>query len=532
MAEDARNEVRCGAQAVGTVYLVGAGPGDPGLITVRGLRVLRRADTVVYDSLAPASLLDEAPDARRVFVGKRGTRPGMAQDQINERLAAEALSGRCVVRLKGGDPFVFGRGAEEASYLAERGVPFEVVPGVTAGIAGPAYAGIPVTHRDYASSLALVTGHRKRDADSGRDAGAVPRIPAADTIVLYMTVRRLPHVVARILDQGLSPHTPVAIVQWATTPQQRTVTGQLSNIVARSAGIEAPAVLVVGEVVRLRERLQWFERRPLVGRTILVTRPAGGRDDLSREFAELGASVLRFPAVRIENVEDRAPLDRAIEALCTYDHVVLTSVNGVDRLFARLRDHGKDARALHRATVCAIGRVTAEALAQHGIRADLVPEEYDSGSLARAILTAGEVRGKRMLLVRSALASRALGEELERAGALCTEVALYRVAPARRMPAHVRGALAAGQVDMVTLTSASIARAFVGVVGEESAGELSRAGRLASIGPVTTRALGEMGLRAAAEATEHTASGLAAAVLNRLAGKWEGHDERPHQPDA
>jgi len=330
----------------GVVFLVGAGPGDPGLITLKGLEALRAADVVVYDALANPRLLREArPDAEMIGVGKRGGCHTMKQEEINALLVAKGLEGKRVCRLKGGDPFVFGRGGEEALALVDAGVAFEVVPGVTSGIAAPAYAGIPVTHRDATSSLAFITGHE----DPTKQASALAWDKLATgigTLVVYMGVKNLPHIVERLTSNGRSPATPAAVVQWGTVARQRTVLGTLADIVHRAAGMEAPAILVVGEVAALRDKLQWFETRPLFGRRIVVTRSRAQASDLAEQLEALGAEVIEMPAITIEPPADWAPLDTAIAALATFDWVVFTSVNGVDGFFARLDAAGKDSRAL------------------------------------------------------------------------------------------------------------------------------------------------------------------------------------------
>ncbi|HWP34573.1 MAG TPA: uroporphyrinogen-III C-methyltransferase, partial [Thermodesulfobacteriota bacterium] len=373
--------------APGTVYLIGAGPGDPGLLTLRGAECLARADVVVYDYLASPLLLRHArEDAERVYVGKRGGGERTEQAAITALLIERARAGRTVARLKGGDPFIFGRGGEEAEALAAAGIPFEIVPGVTSAIAAPAYAGIPLTHRELASSVAFVTGHE----DPAKAAPAVDwarLATGADTLVLLMGVRTLPDVVARLLAHGRPPATPVAVIRWGTTPEQETVVGTLADIVARveARGLAPPALAVVGEVVRLRERLAWFEAKPLFGRRIVVTRAREQASELARTLRELGALPIECPTIALEPPESWAALDAALDRLGEYDWVVFTSASGVRFFLERLRTRGRDVRALGRARICAIGPATAEAVAALGLAVDAVPAEYVAEGVVEAL---------------------------------------------------------------------------------------------------------------------------------------------------
>jgi len=494
----------------GMVSLVGAGPGDPGLITVKGLECLRTADVVVYDALANPRLLREArADAELISVGKRGGCHSMRQEEINALLVAKAKEGKRVCRLKGGDPFVFGRGGEEALDLAEAGIPFEIVPGVTSGIAGPAYAGIPVTHRDWASSLSLITGHE--DPAKEHSAIAWDRLAASGgTLVFYMGVQRLAETVASLGANGLAPETPAALIQWGTMPAQKTVAGTLADIVERSAGIEPPAVLVVGEVVRLREQLAWFETRPLFGRRIVVTRSRSQASELSGRLEALGADVIEMPTIHIEPPESYGPLDQAIRALDHYDWVVFTSVNGVAAFFERLEVGGGDARALP--LVAAIGPATSDALRARGIRPDCQPAKFTGEDLVRALSEHGDIARKRLLLPRAAEAPEAFHLGLERLGAVVDEVDAYRTVVATAADAAVRQRLTDGTVDFVTFTSSSTVRGFAGALGRECLAALPPRTRFVSIGPVTSETARELGIPIAAEAAEHTIPGLVVAV--------------------
>ncbi len=502
----------------GRVALVGAGPGDPGLITRRGLDWLARADVVVYDRLANSRLLDHVPPAaRRIFAGKSPEGHTLAQDEINALLVREARAGNTVVRLKGGDPYVFGRGGEEAQALRAAGVPFEVVPGITSAIAGPAYAGIPVTHRQLASSFAVVTGHEDADRPESRvDWAALATGP--DTLVLLMGVERLPGIVERLVAGGRPPDTPAAMIEWATWPRQRTVVATLGTLVerARAAGLRAPAVTVIGEVVRLRDELDWFGSRPLVGRRIVVTRAREQASDLLKELADLGAEPIEFPTIRIEPIADTGPLDSAIARLAEYDWLVFTSVNGVRALFDRVWALGGDARAVGRARLCAIGPGTAQGLARYGLRADLLPERYIAESVAEALVAAG-VRERRVLLARAAEARDVLRERLEAAMAVVDEVAVYRTVRDGADAEAVRAALTRGEIDAVTFTSSSTVRNFMAALGPFDPAAWPATTRVAAIGPITAATARELGLPVHSEAEEHTVPGLVRAVRSLFA---------------
>ncbi len=495
----------------GIVFLVGAGPGDPGLITVKGMECLRSADAVVYDLLANPRLLDEArPDAELICVGKRGGQHTMKQADINALLVAKAMEGKRVCRLKGGDPYVFGRGAEEALVLAEAGVPFEVVPGVTAGVAAPAYAGIPVTHRGCTSSLAFVTGHEDpTKAITALDWDALAK--GAGTLVVYMGVKRLSEIVQALRAGGLPEDTPAALVRWGTLPSQRCVAGTLGTILEVGAAIEPPAVLVVGKVVALREQLQWFENRPLFGRTVLVTRSRTQASELSRRLEALGAEVIEMPTIRIEPPESHGPLDEAIGRLDACDWVVFTSVNGVEAFFDRLTLAGRDARALP--YVASIGKATTERLAALGIRADCQPARFTGEALVEALTAQADLTGARILLARAAEAPDTVPEGLRAQGAQVDVVAAYRTVTAASADEETVERLMSGGVHFVTFTSSSTVRGFVDAVGRELATALPAPTRCVSIGPVTSATARERGIALAAEAAEHTIGGVVAAIL-------------------
>jgi uroporphyrinogen III methyltransferase/synthase len=500
--------------APGIVYLVGGGPGDPGLITVRGLECIRRADVLVYDRLIGEPLLAEArPDCERIYVGKQASRHALRQEEINALLVERCRAGRVVTRLKGGDPFVFGRGGEEAEALAAAGLPFEVVPGVTSAIAAPAYAGIPVTHRALTSSVHIITGHE--DPTKAESRLAWERIaPGEDTLVFLMGMERLGAIAGQLVEHGRPAETPVALVQWGTTPRQRTLTGTLADIAARAAeaGFEAPAVIVVGEVVRLRERLAWFDRRPLFGKRVLVTRARAQASVLSEQLAALGATPIELPAIRILPTADDGPLDAALDRLASadYEWAVFSSVNGVAGVFDRLAARGRDARAFAGCRVCAIGPATAEALAARGLRADRVPAE----AVAEGILASfadDDLAGRRFLLVQGDLARDALGDGLAARGATVEAVVAYRTAPETEADPATLRLIRQGAIDIVTLTSSSTARNLVAALGGDLSG-LERS-LVAAIGPITAETARELGLNVGVVAAEHTIPGLVAALV-------------------
>ncbi|HVM35301.1 MAG TPA: uroporphyrinogen-III C-methyltransferase [Actinomycetota bacterium] len=487
----------------GIVYLVGAGPGDPGLITARGLELLRTCDVVLYDRLVPEELLDEArPDAERIFVGKRPGEMHSRQVVADALMVSRARDGARVVRLKGGDPFVFGRGGEEGKLLADAGVPFEVVPGVSSAVAVPAYAGIPVTHRGVAGSFAVVTARE----EEGRLLppqrwGELARGP--DTLVLLMGVSSLPEVARKLIEGGRNRATPAAVVEWGTTSRQRTVVGTLDDIadVAASAAIRAPATTVVGDVVAERSVLNWFESRPLFGRRIVVTRPSGRAGALTGRLTALGANVVALPAIAIEDPESWDALDSGLGKLGEggYDWVAFASAAGVERFFRRLLEQGRDARAFGSTKVAAVGDATAAALAARGIRADLVPERFTGAALAAAL---GDGPGE-VLLPRVSDGPRDLVDEVERRGWRVDEVAAYR-----NVPGEVDHP---GDFDAASFTSASTVRAFAAAIPT-----LPEGAKVVCIGPATAAAAEEAGYRVDAVADPHTLDGLAAAVVGIL----------------
>jgi uroporphyrinogen III methyltransferase / synthase len=491
----------------GRVFLVGAGPGDPGLLTARALELIATADVILYDRLIPASALDGArDDAELLYVGKEGGGPSVAQEQTEELMVARARAGARVVRLKGGDPFVFGRGGEEALRLRRAGIPFEVVPGVTAGVAAGAYAGIPVTHRGLAGAVALVTGHAREDAGEGSDDDdgkidwdALAAFPG--TLVLYMGVRRLGEITAALIAAGRPGEEPAAVVQDGTLPTQRSVHGTLATIAetVRREQIRAPSITIIGAVATLAGELEWLSPRPLAGRSVAVTRARAQASMLARRLEQLGAHVVQAPVINVTSLPG-PPLDPT-----PYDLVCLSSANAVAALFERLAAGGRDARALAGARIAAIGPGTTRALAEHGISADVVPEQFVAESLVQAL--AG-LPVERALVARAREARDVLPDALRARGATVEVLELYETLAEPLGEAALAAARAA---DYITFTSSSTVRFFVQAAGGEA--ELSSGTRIVSIGPVTSETLREHGLEPDIEAERHDVDGMIAALI-------------------
>jgi uroporphyrinogen III methyltransferase/synthase len=494
----------------GIVYLVGAGPGDPGLLTVRALELIVAADVIVHDRLIPREALAAAhPDAELLYVGKEPGDASVPQEGIEELLIDRARQGKIVVRLKGGDPFVFGRGGEEAEALADAGIPFEVVPGVTAGIAAPAYAGIPVTHRDDASAVAFVTGHEDPEKeDTALDYEALARFPG--TLVFYMGVKALPRIAERLIEAGRDPSEPAAVIERGTLPGQRTVTASLEGIAAAAADaeIKPPSVTVVGPVAARRERIAWLERRPLHGKKVVVTRARAQASELARRLDALGAEAVELPAIRIEPRIDTDEVRRAVEALHTYALVCLTSANGVQLLFEAMAAQGRDARALGNASVAAIGAGTEAALAGFGVIPDIVPERFVGEELVQA-LEQLELRGKPVLVARAAEARELLPEALRKRGADVDVVAVYETVAETPDPEAIERARDA---DFITFTSSSTVRNFLAA----SPNGIPEGAKVVSIGPITSETAREAGVTVDVEAERHDIGGLVDALLSAV----------------
>jgi uroporphyrinogen III methyltransferase / synthase len=491
----------------GVAYLVGAGPGDPGLMTVRAVELLASADVVLHDRLIPAEVLGATREgAELVYVGKRPSHPEMPQAEIERLMIERARAGRSVVRLKGGDPFVFGRGGEEAEALAAAGVRFEVVPGVTAGIAAPAYAGIPLTHRGDASAVAFVTGHEDpAKDDSALDWEALARFPG--TLVLFMGVRRLSEIAGRLIESGRDATEPAAVVERGTMPEQRTVRATLAELprAAADADVRAPAIVLAGPVAARQEQLAWLERRPLHGRRVVVTRARAQASGVAGTLRALGAEVVELPSIRIVPRLDAPEVGDAVHGIHAYALVCLTSPNGARLLFEALAEAGRDARALANATVAAIGPGTAAALAERGIIADVVPKRSIAEALVEALARL-DVSGRPVLIARAAEARDVLPDALRERGAKVDVVPLYETVAEEPDRAALKRAQGA---DYVTFTSSSTVRNLVDAVGEL----FPRRARVVSIGPVTSEAAREAGLTVAVEAERHDPDGLVEALL-------------------
>ncbi len=482
------------------VYLVGAGPGDPELLTRKGARVLAQADCVLYDNLANAALLSLAPaGAEHLYVGKKKSQHALAQEEISALLVEKARQGKCVVRLKGGDPYIFGRGGEEAEALAQAGVPFEVVPGVTVPLGMAAYCGVPLTHREHTSAVTFVTGHSVEAIDW-------ERVGHVETLVVFMGLTHIRAIAGELMRHGKRPETPALAVRWATRPDQETIVGTLADIADRveRAGMKPPASFIIGDVVKLREQLNWFEKLPLFGRRIVVTRAAGQASELSERLEALGAQVIEYPVIEIAPPGDAGPLDAAIGRLGGYDWLVFTSANGVRWFAARLEGSGRDWRGV-KAKLCAIGPGTARALEALHLKVDLIPADSVAEGVAEAF--AGfDLQGKRVLLPTAAVARDVAPKELAARGALVDVVEAYRnvVPPPSDWPSEAP--------HWITFTSSSTVKNFLALAGRERLNGV----RIASIGPVTSETARRHGLTVAVEAGEHNLDGLVSALLGHI----------------
>ena len=501
--------------ATGRVYLVGAGPGDPGLLTRKGERALGIADVVVYDRLLDPSLLELAPNAETVFVGKERGRQALNQSQINDLLVAEGLAGKTVVRLKGGDPFVFGRGGEEAQSLVAAGVPFEVVPGVTSAVAAAAYAGIPVTHRGISTSVTIVTG--SEDPTKGQtstDWAALAK--TGGTLVALMGWATLPGIVQTLCENGMSADTPAALIQWGTWSRQRAITGQLSNIVdlGRQAGIGAPVIVVIGSVAALRGEIAWFDQRPLWGKRVLVTRSRTQASRFIDLLAELGAEPVELPSIEIQQLDDYSELDRVLRetAGAPGRWVIFTSVNAVQYVWQRLCSLGMDARYFAGATVGSIGPATGDALRQHGIEPDFVPRRSVSEEVV-AELSEVDWNGQQVLLPGSAIARDALASGLSGLGANVRRVPAYTNTRPAGIEERARDAFQHG-MDVVSFTSSSTVRNLLEILGDDR--HVLDECLIACIGPITAETAEELGLTVDIVASEHNVEGLADALVDHF----------------
>ena len=502
----------------GKVYLVGAGPGDPGLLTLKGKECLEQADVVLYDYLANPVLLQYAPaTAQRLYIGRRGRGQYQEQADINRLLIERAKEGNVVVRLKGGDPFVFGRGGEEAEAMAAAGVEFEIVSGVTAAVAVPAYAGIPVTHRTLASTVTFVTGHE----DPTKPATLLewPKLAnVSGTLVFMMGMKNLPSIVAHLLAEGRASDTPVAAIRWGTKADQQTIVGTLADIVAKAeaARLEPPTVIVVGEVVRLRGQLNWFEAKPLFAKRIVLTRAQEQAKEFSQLLAAYGAEPVEVPTIQIVPPASWQALDEAIIRLGTYQWLIFTSVNGVGPFMDRLHVAGKDVRALASLRLCAIGPRTAQALKTYGLTADLVPAEFQAEGVIAALAQVG-IQGNRILIPRAEVAREILPEQLRELGAVVDVIPVYRTIVPTVDVASLTQQLQDGRVAALTFTSSSTVRNFVELFGgQEAVRRLVAQVAIACIGPITARTAEEHGLTVTIMPAENTLPALAEAIVKHF----------------
>jgi uroporphyrinogen III methyltransferase/synthase len=500
---------------IGKVYIIGAGPGDAGLITLKAVECLRLADVVVYDNLVNEELLKYAPQsARFIYAGKKGGDHTLSQDKINYLLAKEALDGNTVARLKGGDPFIFGRGGEEAEVLVAQGVQFEVVPGVTSAIAVPAYAGIPLTHRGLTSTVAFITGHEDPTKDkSDIDWQALTGI---GTLVFLMSVKNIGQITEALISHGKSPYTPAALIRRGTTPQQEIITATLENIAELARKFLPPAILVVGKVVELRDTLNWFEQKPLFGKGIVITRPQRQADDLAQMLYAEGAEPISFPTIKIVPPEDWQELDEAIGKLTTYDWLIFTSANSVHYFFERLRDRQKDIRDLKGIKICCIGPATASQIEDKGIKVDLVPGQFIAEGILQSFASM-DLKGTKILIPRAAKARDVLPEGLKKQGAEVDVVTTYRTVNSGKKKEELATLINDDKVDTITFTSSSTVTNFVEIMGRDF--KLPAHIDVACIGPVTAATAKKAGFKVDISREEYTMEGLVQSLINREKSK-------------
>ncbi|MBU1170310.1 MAG: uroporphyrinogen-III C-methyltransferase [Proteobacteria bacterium] len=498
----------------GKVYLVGAGPGDPGLITVKGKECIEKADVIIYDYLASPALLGHAPDhIDMIYVGKKGGDHTLSQDGINALLVKKAREGLVVTRLKGGDPFIFGRGGEEAEVLVEAGIPFEIVPGVTSAIAAPAYAGIPLTHRKFTATLTLVTGHEDPEKEASNiDWDAISK---SGTLVFLMGVKNLPLIVKRLVGCGKPQDTPVALVRWGTTSNQQTVTGTLETIVdnVRKAQLKSPSIIVVGQVVSLRDTMQWFENKPLFGKRMIITRARKQASDLVKQLSDLGAHCIEAPSIRVVDASDPGPMDQAILHLKDYDWIVFTSVNGVHHFFERLFALGHDVRRLHTIKTACIGPATAQRLRDFGLNSDIIPESYQAESVVTAFQSEA-MTGQRVLIPRAKEARPVLPIELRNMGAHVDEVTAYETLEVTDKIDELIQQIRQGDIDVITFTSSSTAKNFAALLPKGETNDIMKHVTVACIGPITAETAQELGFHVGICAENFTIPGLTQAILD------------------
>ena len=502
----------------GKVYLIGAGPGDVKLITLKAVEAIQNADVVVYDRLANPRLLSFAKeDAELIYVGKKSSEHTLSQDKINELLVEKANEGKDVARLKGGDPFVFGRGGEEAEELLLDDIQFEIVPGITSAIAVPAYAGIPVTHRTATSSFKIITGHEDPTKDESQiDWDILGKDES--TLIFLMGVSNLGRITGKLIEKGKPADTPIALIQWGTRPEQRTVTGTLSDIegIVKREGISSPAIIIVGNVVKLREKLNWFEKKPLFGKRILVTRAREQASDLSKAIESLGGEAFEYPSIKIAEVEDKTLLDNAINTASSYNWLIFTSVNGVKFFFKRMKELKKDIRSLGNVKICAIGPVTRKSLEDKGLLVDYMPEKFVAEKVIEGLKPLLK-EGDKVLLPRADLARPVLVETMIEMGMEVNEVITYRTLPENRNQEELINKLEERMIHLITFTSSSTVTNFVKIFeSRERRDELLKGVKIACIGPITAATASENGLEPDMTAEDYTIDGLIEVIKNNL----------------
>ncbi|MEW5744271.1 MAG: uroporphyrinogen-III C-methyltransferase [Nitrospirota bacterium] len=508
----------------GKVYLIGAGPGDIGLLTVKGLRCLRKAEAVVYDFHINAQILNYINhEAEFIYAGKRGGHHAMTQDEINQALVDKAKEGKIVCRLKGGDPFVFGRGGEEAELLHEHGIEFEIVPGISSSIAAPAYAGIPITHRKYSSSFSVITGNE--DIDKSESTLNWSRIASTfDTLVFLMGIKNIGGITSKLIEHGKSPETPVAVVRWGTRPDQKTVVSTLKGIAAlvKEEHIKPPAVMVVGDVVKLRDTLKWYENKPLFGHRVLVTREYTPDYE---PLADLGADIFGFPTIKTVAPESYAELDKTIDKIETYTWLIFTSGNGFKFFMERFLERGRDIRDLKGLKLCAIGTKTAKTITQYGMKVDLVPDEFNAEGLVEAFIKesgsqesgARSLKGIKILLPRAEKAREVFPDKVRELGGEIDTPAAYRTIKPEKHGKRLKRFLKEGRISVATFTSAATFKNFVEIMGEDAM-DLLKPAAIAAIGPVTAKAIERAGLKVTIMPKEATIKAMVDEIVSWVAG--------------
>ncbi len=499
------------------VYLIGAGPGDPGLLTIKAREVLSCCDVLIYDYLANAEFLSYAkPEAEIIYVGKKGGDHTLPQDKINELIIAKAREGKSIARLKGGDPYVFGRGGEEAEELVEVGIEFEVIPGVTAGVAAPAYAGIPVTHREHTTSVCFITGHEDPTKEqSGHDWAVYAS--SSSTLVFYMGIKNLPMISRNLIENGRDPQTPVALIRWGTRAEQQSFVSTLEKVAeeAKTRGFKAPSIIVVGGVCSLHDKLAWFEKRALLGKGVVVTRAREQSSGLVNTLGELGAKVYEFPTIAIQPLADYTPVQKEIQNLAAWDCCVFTSVNGVKKFFEQIDYLKLDARIFAGLYIAAIGPATALALQEKGIKPDFVPEKYVAEHVLKGMLEHG-VAGKKILIPRAQKAREVLPEKLQEAGAEVLVLPVYKTSLSQEDPTEISTALEQNKIQYITFTSSSTVDNFFTLLKPELLQQYRDKIQLACIGPITAETLASYGFTPDIQPEKYTIVALVDALVKNM----------------